>query len=152
MDGMETETKLYEIAYLITPSIADEAARDFHQSIKSRAQELGGLIDHEGEVYRRKLSYPIKKMTEAYVAHFRAMVPKAKTGEIKSSLEQESVLRFLMVYTQRVIPRPASIGRTIKTPRTETQQPQQPIMPKAPPIDENAIKEIDKKLEEILGA
>lgn len=152
MDKTDRETQLYEIAYLIKPAMADEEARDFHQSIKNRTQELSGLIDHEGEVYKRKLSYPIKKMREAYVAHFRVMLLKEKTAELRASLEQESILRFLMVQTQRVLPRAMPVGRTIKTPRTEMKQPQQPVVPKAPPIDENAIKEIDKKLEEILGA
>lgn len=149
---MDKETQLYEIAYLIKPAITEDEARDFHQSIKSRAQELGGLIDHEGEVYKRKLSYLIKKMMEAYVAHFRVILPKTKTGSLKLLFEQESILRFLIVHTERVIPRVMPIGRTIKTPRTETKQSQQPVMPKALPIDEGAIKEIDKKLEEILGA
>ena len=149
---MDTETKLYEITYLIGPSITEDEARNFHQSIKNRAHELGGLIDHEGDVYKRKLSYRIKKMAEAYVAHFRVTLPKAQTDAFKTSLEQESVLRSLMVHTKRVPRRSVQVGRTIKTPRAEIQQPQQPITPKAPPIDENAIKEIDKKLEEILGA
>ena len=150
---METETQLYEIAYLIKPSMAEEEARDFHQSIKNRTQELGGLIDHEGEVYKRRTSYPIKKTAEAYVAHFRVMLSRAQTKALKLLLEQESILRFLIVRTKRILPRPVPIGRTIKTSRTETQQPQQPKAPKikAPPIDEDAVREIDKKLEEILG-
>lgn len=148
---MEIETKLYEVAYLIKPSINEEAARDFHQSVKNRAQELGGLIDHEGEVYKRKLSYPIKKMTEAHVGSFRVMLSQSKTEEFKTWLNQESILRSLMVHTKRIVVRQTPIGKTIKISRDIAHTTKEPAV-KAAPIDESAIKEIDKKLDEILGS
>ena len=53
------DQKLYEAAYLISPAYSEEEALAFQQSLKNEVQELGGIIDHEGEVLINSLKYYI---------------------------------------------------------------------------------------------
>lgn len=145
---MDKESKLYEIAYIISPALSEEEAKDFHQHIKNQAQELGGLIDHEGEVKKRHLSYPIKKMTDGYLASFRFILSRGKAETLKQFLAEKRILRFVLIETRRnpVRTMPPRITKTapITTPlHTE--------IPVTQPITQEKIEEIDKKLEEILG-
>jgi len=161
---MDKDNKLYEVAYLISPAYSEEEAQNFQQSLKSHVQSLGGVIDNDGEVIKRRLFYPIGKMTEAHLASFRFLLSPEKISELKMKLNAKEVLRFLFVLTKRQpartyrqrIARPmdgqekiaglekiaAPVERKIK--QTETA---------APRVEEKAahIEEIDKKLEEILG-
>lgn len=148
---MEQESKkqLYEIGYLIAPSMLEEEARDFHQKIKNEAQGLGGLIEDEGRVEKIRLSYPIKKQTEAYLGNFKFTMESAKIDEFNLKIKTEkNILRFLCVKTVRpqqrkINTRPFSAPQTFLAPQT----------PKEIKLGEPTanIEEIDKKLEEILG-
>ena len=153
---MDKDKKLYEIAYLISPAYSEEEALDFQQSIKNHMQSLDGIIDHEGEVIKRRISYPINKMTEAFLASFRFLLESEKLAEFKSKLNAPQVLRSLVINTKRQpartyrprvekISEPERIiefGSTLVKPVELKQVVEQPAA---------NIEEIDKRLEEILG-
>ncbi len=150
---MESEKKLYEVAYLISPALTEEEAKDLHQKTKNMVLDLGGLIDHEGEVKKRRLSYPIQKMSEAFLAYFRMTLPANQVAAFKEALNKKEILRFLLINT-RPIPLRQSSPRII----TKTIVPESTLLPKAQPLRERIpetpaadVEEIDKKLEEILG-
>lgn len=147
---MDKDNKLYEIVYLITPALAEEEALDFHQKIKNEALQLGGIIDHEGDVKKRRLSYSIKKMTEAHLAYFRVILPKEATNKLKDTLQREEILRSLFVHTKRNPVRtfhPKPIAKvTIDEVAPESKEAIQ-----SEPERQAKMEEIDKKLEEILG-
>ena len=145
--------QLYEIAYLISPALEEERARDFHQDIKNKVQSLGGLVDHDGEVRKRRLSYPIQKMREAYLAHARLLLTTNIVSRVKELLASPSVLRSLVTHTERPLPPRPMRAHTIVAP-TETRESLVVAKPKSAPAPAPAtdIAEIDKKLEEILGA
>ena len=175
---MDKDSQLYEIVYLISPAYSEEEAQNFHQSLKNHMQKLGGFLDasagsdtalrvgEEKEVVKRRLSYPIKKMTEAYLAHFTFLMPSEKIDDFKLALDAKEVLRYLLVRTKRQPPRPIR-ARTIKlagdkvfTKTSEATSETAASWQK--PVTEDTerktdkqsaadIKEIDKKLEEILG-
>ncbi|KKT57687.1 MAG: 30S ribosomal protein S6 [Candidatus Giovannonibacteria bacterium GW2011_GWC2_44_9] len=155
---MGKDQKLYEITYLISPAYSEEEAQAFQQSLKNEIKSLGGLIDNEGGVLKRRLSYPIKKMLEAYLASFRFLLASEKIREFETKLIVPQVLRYLAVHTKRQSPHVA------RAPRIGKIIPERPALkynaknaPQAPeikqPVLESAanIEEIDKKLEEILG-
>src|SRR3989344_424246 len=81
---MDKSQTLYEVAYLISPAYSEEEARSFHQSIKDGAQNAGGLIEHDGDVTKKRLAYPVKKMTEAYLASFLMLLDSDKLATLKS--------------------------------------------------------------------
>jgi len=140
----EGQAKLYEVAYLINSTLTLEEAQNLHQTFKNVIQDLGGLIENDGEVMRKHLSYEIKKMHEAYLAYFRFTIQPEKIGELNTKLNSPQVLRHLILQAKRVPPRPVRI-RSIKTKPEEIKK-----VPAQPAPSAN-IEEIDKKLEEILG-
>lgn len=152
MAAMDSEAKLYEIAYLISPALSENEARDFHQEIKSKIQSLGGLIDHDGEIKKRRLSYAINKMREAYLAHARLLLSSDVVNKVKALLIHTSVLRSLLVHTERPLPPRPMRPHTIATPK-DTREPVA-AKPKSESVAASPanIEEIDKKLEEILGS
>src|SRR3989344_8123464 len=111
---MDKEPKLYELAYLISPALTEEEARDFHQTIKNKVQDLGGLIDQEGEIQKKKLMYKIEKMYEAYLAFARFMLPAEKIKDLKESIRDKKILRSLLVQTKRSTSVPRKPFVTIK--------------------------------------
>ncbi len=149
---MDKDTKLYEIAYLITPAFTEDEARDFHQKIKNEVLELGGLMDHEGDIKKRRLSYHIAKMGDAYLASFRVMLPREKASQLKTALLRKEILRSLMVLTGRNPVRSLQTKPLHKTTTAESTEPVVMEIPETPAESQAKIEEIDKKLEEILGA
>ena len=152
--SMDKDHQLYEVAYLVSPAYSEEEAQNFQQTLKNLVQSAGGLIDQEGEVIKRRLAYPIKKMREAHLGNFRFLLSAEKIAELDNKLKtSKEVLRHLLVHTKRQPPRtirtqalkpsltlPAE--RPAKLYKTEETSPQEPA---------SDIAEIDKKLEEILG-
>ncbi len=145
---MEKEPKLYEIAYLLTPAVSDEEALNFQQTLKNEIQKMDGIIGNEGSIFRRKLSYPIKKMREAYLGSFKFKLKPEKIIDLKTKATRTEILRFLIIETKHVEIRPQPIRFTTRpdtdTPKVLTEE-NKKIEPTA------NIEEIDKKLEEILG-
>ena len=152
---MDKNQKLYEITFLVSPSYSEEEAQAFQQSLKNEVKSLGGLVDDEGGVLKRRLSYPIKKMSEAHVASFRFLLASEEIHELETKLTVPQILRFLIVHTKRQPPRVA------RTPRIGKIIPERPVLEynikSAPEAKQSVlepaanIEEIDKKLEEILG-
>ena len=147
---MDKDNKLYEIAYLITPAFSEEEALNFHQKIKNEATKLGGIIDHDGGIKKRKLSYAINKMTEAYLAYFRVILPKESADKLKNDLRCDEVLRSLFVHTRRNPVRTFHSKPITKTTTDEAVSiSAESIL--SEPENKAKMEEIDKKLEEILG-
>lgn len=148
---MAQDNKLYEAAYLISPAYSEEEAQNFQQILKNHVQSLGGLIDQEGEIVKRRISYPIRKMTEAYLASFRFILAPEKLNDFQSQLNTKEVLRYLLVLTKRMQPRPIRT-RPINMLAQEKVFSEKKIAVPSPQLQPAAnIEEIDKKLEEILG-
>lgn len=146
---MNGELKLYEAAYLISPAKSEEEARGFQDAVKNFLLNLGGLIEENGSVLKRRLYYPIKKVREAYFAHFKFLAEPEKLSELRKKLEEKDVLRYLLVETKR-IPQRIFKPHVFKAMPTEQVSPEAKIEPKIAEPAAN-IEEIDKKLEEILG-
>lgn len=155
MSLMDSEAKLYELSYLISPAMDEAEAKNFHQSIKNIVQETGGLIDEEGEIRKQHLSYPIKKMREAFFAHARFLALPEKLEQIKNALSEkrEGILRYLLIQTKRTqITQPFVKKNVAITPEGTVVPPVQvETLTRIPETPAISIEEIDKRLEEILG-
>jgi len=143
MNPMDKSQTLYEVAYLISPAYSEEEARSFHQSIKNKAQGAGGLIERDGDIAKRRLAHPIKKMAEGYLASFLMALDSGKLTEFKSALSSKEVLRYILSHGNL---QPA---RLPYKPRSKSQVEKVQIAADTQPASN--IAEIDKKLEEILG-
>lgn len=134
---------------MISPAKSEEEARNFQDALKNFLLNLGGLIEENGSVLKRRLYYPIKKVREAHFAHFKFLAEPEKLSELRKQLEEKDVLRYLLIETKR-IPQRIFKPRVFKAVPAEQVLQETKIEPKIAEPATN-IEEIDKKLEELLG-
>ncbi len=139
--------KQYQLTYLISPDLSERELREFQEKTISLIQEEGGALSEVREPVRKKLAYLIKNRGEAYLAtlNFRLQSGKpdssptpTKKGlaNIEKKLKSESqILRYI------ILTKPAR--RIMVTGKPS----KKPVSPKT----KVELKEIGKKLEEILG-
>ncbi len=104
------ETVVYEIGYLVLPSIPEENVSNVVDSIKKIVEKNSGKeIDSEAP-HKRNLAYPMSKVvgaskyvaTDAYVGWIKFEVEPEKIGDIKSEVEAlNEILRFLLIKAPR---------------------------------------------------
>jgi len=131
--------KTYELTYLISSGLTEEQVRDLQNKISALIKEEGGLPIGEAPTLRKKLAYPIKKEAQAYLANVNFQLLPEKLMNLEKALKtDDQILRYLML---------------IKRPTREIKKPRMIIEPKIEkPKKEKKVelKEIEKKLEEIL--
>lgn len=130
--------KPYELTYLISPELTQKKARDFHQSLISFIQDQGGILDSNQGPTTTELSYLIKEKSKAYLATIDFHLKTEKLPSINQKVKSKpEVLRHLLVAkkTEKApVKRPAAQRRKGKKKKEKVE-----------------LKEIDKKLKEILG-
>lgn len=101
---------VYEIGYLILPSIPEDKLSDVTSSIRGVITKEGGMEIDAEEPFKHPLAYSISKtigasryvLTDAYIGWIKFEVEPAKALIIKSSVEKiGEVLRLLMVKAPR---------------------------------------------------
>ena len=75
--------KYYELSYLIKPDLSEEEAQKIHQEIISSIQGKDGLLDLSLDPKKIKLSYPIKKEEEAYLATITFYLKKENINNLQ---------------------------------------------------------------------
>lgn len=146
---MEQETKNYEIAYLISPSIPEEKVLPCTGKISALIEEQKGVIKHLQEPKKQRLSYAIKKERNAYLAWttFRLM-PEHIAGLEKKLKSESSLLRYLIVEEETRLKAPV-----FRTPIAKLGMQKTATIPREAEATEEKLdlEALDKKLEEILG-
>ena len=134
--------KNYELIYLSSPDLSKEELSLLREKIFSLIQEVGGelLGSLTNTSVRRKLASPVKNKDEAYFTtlDFHSEPEKLETLEKKLRLESQ-ILRYLIL----VKPKPEKLFE----PKPAQILPRKTFESK-PKVE---LKEIEKKLEEILG-
>ena len=140
--------KRYELTFLISPDIPEEEAKAFQQKINSQIQEEGGVLDEGNILLKRRLAYTIKKNTQAYMAVTTFQLNPDKLANFETKLKAENqIIRYLILVVRkarRMAPRRVR-PFTLKSKVTVTEKVLTPEEKKA------ELKEIDKKLDEILN-
>lgn len=136
---MEKTLKPYEIGYLVK---SEEGARTLIDHLKRQGAE----ILFEGEIKGIKLSYPIRRLPEAYFgyAHFK-INPEVISGLSDALGLDGEIVRFLIVTP------PFAKDKSFR-PVSEPAQPRRAARPRAEPSKEIAASNdlLEEKLEEIL--
>ena len=147
---MDSKAKKYEIAYVLSPSIAEEEVSGYSGKINSAIEDSKGLIKYSESPKKIRLAYPIEKDRNAY---FAWTVFNASTDAIKSIdkkvKEIKEVVRFLIVEKDaKEVPL-----RPIRVPSFKTPAEVSTIKTETPSEGEDKLdlEALDKKLEEILG-
>lgn len=138
--------QFYELTYLISPELSEEEIKVLQEKINSLIQKEEGVLVEIKSPWRQKLAYPIKKEKEAYLSSltFHLLSEKLKTLE-KQLKTLPEILRFLLL-TKPPIPTLFPIAKTLKIKRGAAK-----IGVGIKKEKKVELKEIEKKLEEILG-
>jgi small subunit ribosomal protein S6 len=136
--------KTYELTYLISSELSEEEAKEFQGKVTSLIQAEGGVLVEQSSLLRKKLAYPIKKQTQAYLAILVFQSEPEKIANLEKKLKSENqILRYLIL--------------TKKELKVVSKAPRIPPLPKKPKVvvpekeKKVELKEIEKKLEEILN-
>jgi len=90
---------LYELAVLFDPRLPDEEVAELSDGVKELLSGLGAEIVKEESWGKKRLAYPIQKLTEARYVFFTVKVDDGNPfPEVEKRLEQnDKVLRYLTV-------------------------------------------------------
>ncbi len=134
--------KHYELAYLISANLSSEEIRVLQEKINSFIQE-GGEKENKfsspeiKNPIKKTLAYPVKKEKEAYFAVLNFNLNSEKIIDLEKKLKNEkAILRYLIL-----------VKPPFKEKKITRLKP--PLLVKSKQKVE--LKEIEKKLEEILG-
>ena len=88
----------YELGVVVRADLEEENFQAEMTRIKGLIERFDGTIDKVDEWGRRKLAYPIKKLTEGMYTFITFTSPAGTPREVESRLRlMENVLRFLIV-------------------------------------------------------
>lgn len=134
---METEQRMYEIGYLLSPLIPEEKLDEEISILRKIIEDKQGFIMSEARPKMQKLAYPIKKLETAYFGWIKFTAAPSSLPEIKSP----QFIRFLIteIIKETLTPPPAK--KIIKKKKTIISGIKEGVK----------FEEIDKKLEELLG-
>ena len=118
--------------------MSDEELKFLREKINSFIAETAGISIRESAFLRKKLAFPIKKKNQAYLSVLNFQLnPEKLEGFEKNLKAQAQILRYLILNkrkpgTGEIFEKRKRSVRRIEPPKVE-------------------MKEIEKKLEEILG-
>ncbi len=142
--------KNYELTCLISPDLSEEELKNLSAKINSFIQEEAGVLEKTSEPLRKRLGYPIKRKVGAFSVSLNFSFDPEKLENLEKKLKSENqILRYIILIkttSKEVLPRrkrPLKIPEKIIEPSESAAH-----RPKAKKVE---LKEIDKKIEEILG-
>lgn len=160
----ETEPKVYEIGYLLTPILPqDSLAGQAVEAIKSPIDKCGGLITSEMDPSMIRLAYTVKKtiankkerFNEAYFGALRFKLSPGKAPVLKEILDKnDKIIRFMIVSIPDgeetiVAPKRTYQRREVKPFEIERREKEEAPVEEAKEMTKEDIdKEIDNLLEE----
>lgn len=157
-----SDTKLYELAYIVTPDLKDEEALAHTQKIKDLVTAQAGEVNKEETPRKRRLAYPLKHKTQGYFGYFHVALPTEGLSGLKTKLVLDTnILRHLLITVDkkqlaqmRKPMQSAAAQERMKKLVPAKEQIEQAIFKEgAPQLEEKKVEleELDKKLEEILN-
>lgn len=166
LDNLEgQEPKIYEIGYLLTPIIPQDAlAENVARAFKTPIDELGGVVTSEMDPSMIRLAYTIKKnvgnkkerFSDAYFGALRFKLLPEKMLALKEMLDKnEKVIRYLTIAMPKgeetiVVPKRSFQRREVQAEPFEIERREKEEEPAEVPemTEEDMDKEIDNLLEE----
>ncbi|MFQ6049710.1 MAG: 30S ribosomal protein S6, partial [Candidatus Paceibacterales bacterium] len=130
--------KLYELTYLISPQLSEKDLKDAQERMNSLIQEEGGILNEVNLPTKKRLAYPVKKEKEAFGATLSFNLKPEKLKNLVKNLKSEvQILRYLILTKPHIKEISGRGKRLAKKPKLRKKKVE--------------LKEIEKKLEEILG-
>jgi len=150
--------KSYELTYLISPDLSEEELKILSGKINNFIQEETGILEKTTEPSKKKLGYSIKKKEEAFLVTLNFSLNPEKLGSLEKKLKSENQIFRYIILTKKTPEKTLRPKRQPRAgpPRTETslglasKEPNEPPA-QQPKTEKVELKEIDKKIEEILN-
>ena len=129
----------YELTYLISPKISEEEIQAASQGIVSYIEEQGGVLSGvQNKPLKKFLGHPIEDNTMAYVGTLLFSLAPEKTKSLEEKLKQEKQILRVMLITKP------------EKERLNFRKIRKKFAPNVVNKQKVELKEIDKKIEEIL--
>ena len=88
----------YVLTLLIKPDVEEKSRKELLETIKGKVEKDKGKVTKEDLWGNRDLTYPIKKQTSAYYAHFEFEANPGDISSLDKSLKlEEDILRYLLI-------------------------------------------------------
>ena len=88
----------YEVTFIVRPDVEDESLNAIVDKVKTMVTSGGGQVTEVNAWGRRRLAYPINKITEGQYFLIKAQLLAHKLGELDRDLRlTEQIMRFLIV-------------------------------------------------------
>jgi ribosomal protein S6 len=140
--------KYYELTYLASPELSETEAKELQQKINTSVQNRGGILDFSSEPVRINLKYPIKKNNEAYLITLVFNLKQEDIQALEKEIKTEGkIIRFLLFSKIKAKEPEIEIE---EAPREESVTAQSDVIKKTEKEKKVELKDIEKKLEEIL--
>ena len=112
--------RTYELALVADPRLSDDDVTALSTELKQLIASRGGEVLREESWGRRKLAYPIRKLTEGRYLFLFVQIEPAKSGllkEVEMRLNQnDKILRYLTVRTDEDLKRAAGRAKPGEAP------------------------------------
>ncbi|MFZ2072076.1 MAG: 30S ribosomal protein S6 [Minisyncoccia bacterium] len=108
MENIDVNNRIYEIGYLLVPSLPEEEASVIYGNLKELILSLGGEVVSDEMPRMMNLAYPMSKVLQnirnkfdtAYFGWVKFSMDSDKVLELKKKLDVDlNVIRFLIVKT-----------------------------------------------------
>ncbi|MDD5145547.1 MAG: 30S ribosomal protein S6 [Candidatus Pacebacteria bacterium] len=137
--------KQYQLNYLILPDLNEEDAKSLQERINSFVVENQGTLDKIFDIAKKRIDQRVKKQDVAYLASLDFHFLPEKIMDLEKKLKsEEKIIRYAILNKKAQKPLEAKRRRPILKAAEETAK----ATEKPKKVE---IKEIEKKLEEILG-
>lgn len=145
--------RLYELTYLLSPELSQQERQELNKSITNLLREKGAVWESSLPSVFKKLGYPIKvikdfssrkkeKKERGYLTSIDFRLDKSKVKELQEKIsELKGIIRFVLFYKKERQGLAKKKVSSFVPSRTLKEKPEKKV----------ELKEIEKKLEEILG-
>lgn len=149
----------YEITYISSPQLAEDARGQLDAAIDNKITEEGGISEFASPSLRRRLAYPINKNANGFLRTLQIQLDPAKLAAIHEYLKKElNIIRFAILKTTRRADVPAEIIEKHvpkKTPQNKKGEKNNrhgavTRKPKSTPAKSVTMEDVEKGIEEAL--
>lgn len=143
---MASESKNYELAYLLSLSIPKGDVLTHAGKLTTLIEDVKGVVRHVEAPRKIKLAYPVKKEKEAYFGWTSFVMAPPHLADLEKKVKAQHLLRHLIVHYEAIRRTPQFRPQHVR-PTKERPIPREPEKPE----ERLDLEALDKRLEEILG-
>jgi ribosomal protein S6 len=152
--GLKTITKVqqtnYELAFHLNPNLEEAKVQEIRQSIESIITSNKGVVSYSKEPEKTHLSYEIKHFGNSLFGYIQFNLSESQAlDELNEQIKlNPEVLRYLIIKLPSDLQKKQSMLKQIKMKERQEKRAQAKA---SAPIAPGENKELDKKLEELIG-